>query len=169
MSPVYDNETQMYYCQSRYYDPEIGRFINADGQILASGDFTGLNLFAYCGNNPVNRVDLDGEGWITALVITAVVSIVAIYMPSRETHYSRNDNQNDILDTAKEIINSDDWVEKDDRVNRYHRHTHGIQGEKAKDNKKYMTKDDRKEVIINFSDPSNPEIGETRGRFSCLP
>ena len=58
----YDSETGFYYLQSRYYDPEIGRFINADS--YASTDATGLlstNMFAYCENNPVMRVDPTGE------------------------------------------------------------------------------------------------------------
>ena len=59
---VYDEETGLYYLQSRYYNPTIGRFINADNQ-LATGDFTGLNLFAYCDNNPVVRVDPNGQFW----------------------------------------------------------------------------------------------------------
>ena len=57
----YDTETGFYYLQSRYYDPSISRFINADGQI--NNDLLGYNLFAYCGNNPVNRTDDGGQGW----------------------------------------------------------------------------------------------------------
>ena len=58
----YDSETGFYYLQSRYYDPATGRFINADS--YASTDATGLlstNMFAYCENNPVMRVDPTGE------------------------------------------------------------------------------------------------------------
>ena len=61
----YDSETGFYYLQSRYYDPELGRFINADS--YASTDATGLlsaNMFAYCENDPVNRSDADGELWV---------------------------------------------------------------------------------------------------------
>ena len=73
----YDSETHFYYLQSRYYDPETGRFINADGQITAGSDILGCNLFAYCGNNPINRTDSDGHFWITAIIATAVVAVVA--------------------------------------------------------------------------------------------
>ena len=58
----YDTETGFYYLQSRYYDPEIGRFINADS--YASTDIVGLlstNMFSYCENDPINRSDHSGH------------------------------------------------------------------------------------------------------------
>ena len=57
---VMDVGTATYYCQSRYYDPVFGRFINADGFVSTGQGFTGNNMFAYCGNNPVNRADPTG-------------------------------------------------------------------------------------------------------------
>ena len=60
----YDAETGFYYLRSRYYDPEMCRFINADGVMGANGGMTAYNLFAYCGNNPVSRVDPNGNAWI---------------------------------------------------------------------------------------------------------
>ncbi len=57
----YDTETGLYYVSSRYYDPEIGRWINADSQL--NDDVLGNNLFTYCGNNPIIRVDSGGKGW----------------------------------------------------------------------------------------------------------
>ena len=50
----------MYYLQSRYYDPEIGRFINADAFASTGQGILGNNMFAYCGNNPVNGYDPTG-------------------------------------------------------------------------------------------------------------
>lgn len=63
--------------QSRYYNPEIGRFINADNQ-LSTGDILGTNLFAYCGNNPVNRFDPTGEAWLHWALGAAVVAAFAV-------------------------------------------------------------------------------------------
>ena len=60
----YDSETGYYYLQTRYYNPEWGRFINADGYINANGDILGYNMFAYCSNNPVNNVDPSGQWYI---------------------------------------------------------------------------------------------------------
>ena len=59
----YDVELEMYYLQSRYYDPMVGRFINADDVALlgASGTALGYNLFSYCENKPISRIDCGGE------------------------------------------------------------------------------------------------------------
>ena len=51
----------MYYLQSRYYDPNTCRFINADSQLNNSVGILGANLFAYCINDPVNMVDYLGD------------------------------------------------------------------------------------------------------------
>ena len=56
----YDVETGLYYLQSRYYDPAIGRFINADGYASTGQGIIGCNMFAYCGNEPVDMIDSDG-------------------------------------------------------------------------------------------------------------
>ena len=61
-SYYYDTETGVYYLQSRYYDPEVGRFINADGILGANQDILSYNLFAYCSNNPINFCDSTGRG-----------------------------------------------------------------------------------------------------------
>ena len=66
-------ETGFYATGTRYYDPEIGRFINADSQL--NDDILGANLFAYCGNNPVVRTDDTGEGWwIPACMLVGAVA-----------------------------------------------------------------------------------------------
>ena len=57
----YDTETGLYYLQSRYYNPEWGRFLNADGYVNANGDIIGFNIFAYCGNNPIIGIDPTGK------------------------------------------------------------------------------------------------------------
>ena len=72
----YDSETELYYLNSRYYDPETGRFINLDNQ-LSSNDPTGLNTFAYCGNNPINRADPTGEAWWHWALGAAIVAACA--------------------------------------------------------------------------------------------
>ena len=71
---VYDEETEFYYVQSRYYNPEIGRWINADIPETLTADFENFaqyNLFAYCFNDPVNMSDETGTwpSWATKLAI----------------------------------------------------------------------------------------------------
>ena len=79
----YDWESGFYYVSSRYYDPEIGRFINADDtEYLGSdGSVLSYNLFAYCMNNPVNRFDVDGNwslpNW-AKVVVGAVATVAAV-------------------------------------------------------------------------------------------
>ena len=75
---VYDTETGLYYLGSRYYNPETGRFINADNQLSTGSDLTGMNLFAYCGNNPVNRIDPTGEAWWHWAIGAVVVAACAV-------------------------------------------------------------------------------------------
>ena len=55
----YDTETGYYYLQSRYYDPNVGRFISADDVEYLGADGTPLsyNLYAYCLNDPINFMD----------------------------------------------------------------------------------------------------------------
>ena len=75
----YDQELGLYYLQSRYYDPEIGRFINADEFTSTGQGVVGNNMFAYCGNNPVSREDNQGTFWDTVFdVISLVTSIVDV-------------------------------------------------------------------------------------------
>ena len=83
-SYVYDSETGYYYLQSRYYDPEIGRFINADAFASTAQGLTGNNMFAYCGNNPVVRKDSTGAFWLSALV-GAVVNVVTTFVAAKAT------------------------------------------------------------------------------------
>jgi len=76
---VYDIETNLYYLQSRYYNPAWGRFISADSLDVLTATpmaLTDKNLFAYCDNNPVTRADDDGEFWhiIVGAVAGAIIS-----------------------------------------------------------------------------------------------
>ena len=82
----YDADTKLYYLKSRYYDPELGRFMTIDGiEYLDPDTINGLNLYAYCGNNPVMNVDPNGNdfwSWLLgafAIVATAVGDFFATY------------------------------------------------------------------------------------------
>ena len=75
----FDTETSLYYVSSRYYDPEIGRFINSDDidYLGADGSPLSYNLFAYCMNNPVNRFDVNGN-WSMPNWLKVTVGAVAL-------------------------------------------------------------------------------------------
>ena len=70
---VYDTETELYYLQSRYYNPDTGRFLNADAFTSTGQGFTGNNMFAYCGNNPIARKDDGGAFWFGLLATGTIV------------------------------------------------------------------------------------------------
>lgn len=76
---VYDEETEFYYLQSRYYDPNTCRFISADVLLSTGQGVLGHNSFAYCGNNPVVRIDDQGQFWniIGAIAIVVTTTIVS--------------------------------------------------------------------------------------------
>jgi RHS repeat-associated protein len=90
----YDSEIGYYYLNSRYYNPEIGRFINADGMLGEMGDIPSTNMYAYCANNPVMYIDPSGNitaesliaatnwwnpvGWIAATVLVVEVILLVV-------------------------------------------------------------------------------------------
>lgn len=71
----YEHSMGLYYLESRYYDPRIRRFISPDNiDYLEPTSFNGLNLYAYCGNDPVNYYDPCGNLFITAAITAALAS-----------------------------------------------------------------------------------------------
>jgi len=93
-SPV---ETGFYWLQSRYYDPGIGRFINIDDQING-GSILGVNVFAYCYNNPVNMIDYTGKNPFAILasppfIIAYAVVIFCVFVVVTNPELQRDLNQ----------------------------------------------------------------------------
>ncbi len=97
----YDTDLNMYYLQSRYYDPEMGRFISSDDAAMSMNaleDITAANLFVYCGNDPVNRVDPSGYMAITGSLaflglcvgVVAIVAVTSVYMLTPQFQQSWN-------------------------------------------------------------------------------
>ncbi len=68
----FDNDTGLYYLNSRYYDANTGRFINADGFVQTGQGLLDKNMFAYCMNNPVNLVDENGD-----LAVLIAIGVIA--------------------------------------------------------------------------------------------
>ncbi len=94
-SYYYDEELSLYYLKSRYYDPEIGRFITIDDtSFIAPDTINGLNLYAYCNNNPIINIDPNGNSfwdWVNTIIgflnplstITAIGSILVAAISGR--------------------------------------------------------------------------------------
>lgn len=75
-SYYFDTELFWYYLNSRYYTPEIGRFLNSDGLLGKTGDILSTNMYAYCANNPVNRTDPSGKFFLAILGTVAIGALV---------------------------------------------------------------------------------------------
>ena len=82
----WDSDLGLYYLQTRYYDPVTGRFINADGlEYLDPQTLGGINLYSYCGNNPIMETDPHGTivlstlfwGFVIGFILSFTVSAVS--------------------------------------------------------------------------------------------
>lgn len=103
----YDTETGFYYLQSRYYDPTICRFINADSFASTGQSALGYNMFAYCNNNPANCIDPNGKfSWLLALAIVAIIVLIpsdADQVPYYEAAATQKYNEDTINMSVGEI------------------------------------------------------------------
>ena len=84
----YDDETRMYYLKSRYYQPEICRFISADDEdvlIDTHANLSNKNLYLYCDNNPVLKADEEGQiaVWLVSAALGAAVNVAASFIIAR--------------------------------------------------------------------------------------
>lgn len=73
----YDVETKMYYLKNRYYNPAWHRFMNPDHPDYIDVETVhGLNLYMYCGNDPINNIDPTGNGYISLLIFLGIGAVI---------------------------------------------------------------------------------------------
>lgn len=75
----YDSETQMYYCKSRYYNPDFCRWVSGDAEkFIDTENSIGINFFVYCHNDPVNYYDMSGYSpkWVNYLCWGIAIALV---------------------------------------------------------------------------------------------
>ena len=73
----FDLESGMYYCHTRYYVPEWGRWLNSDhSYFLDANTATCVNLFAYCRNEPIGRIDVNGNFSLLVALILIIPTII---------------------------------------------------------------------------------------------
>ncbi len=112
---IYDEETGWYYCQSRYYDPALGRWLNADGYVTTGQGFLGYNMYAYCSNNPIIRLDNSGEFWGLVIAIGVGVGLYVgtilsdvVYKGVSDSNYANNAKADaDVKTTTKNKVLND--------------------------------------------------------------
>ena len=92
-SYYYDEETSLYYLNSRYYNPKWCRFINADGIIGANQDIMSLNLYAYVSNNPCNGIDKHGTVIFRILFSIAVTKLKNTMKMFSKSIFERKDEE----------------------------------------------------------------------------
>jgi len=109
----YDTEIGMYYLQSRYYDPAVGRFVNADDtQMVSTSSQRHCNLYIYCNNDPVNDTDFSGNiGWST--VFKVLEYIFDFFVKIAQSAASMSRQMSDVINSikrAKSLGASREWI-----------------------------------------------------------
>jgi RHS repeat-associated protein len=108
----YDEEISMYYLNSRFYDSNLGRFINADGLLGPKGSILTHNVYTYTLNNPINSIDKTGEfPFLTTILVIATVAYAVtmvedlIDLASGEVYFEPDDDGGGQIVNSSEIIN----------------------------------------------------------------
>ena len=116
----WDEDLGMYYLMTRYYDPKTSRFINADSfEYLDPERINGLNLYSYCGNNPIMNVDPSGHNPVAILLALIGAALLGslVYSFLQALEAQRNDFSTEEIDSKASsiigtvfMIHSNSWA-----------------------------------------------------------
>ena len=108
----YDYDTGLYYLQSRYYVPQWGRFLNADGYVSTGTGLLGYNMYAYCDNNPAMKTDPYGSWpkwldefynnakiWVGEHIVKPVETFCGNVKEDIEKYDKYNDSEEKVLES----------------------------------------------------------------------
>ena len=106
-SYYYDTDLKMYWLTTRYYDPEVGRFISPDHySYLDYKKLHGINLYAYSRNNPVMYCDPTGHSWLLVLAVVVVGALLLVTLKSDSPTPKGNDKSE--VPTGEDAIKYDE-------------------------------------------------------------
>ena len=101
-SYYYDKETNLYYLNSRYYSPTLGRFINADNYVVNGRGLFALNMYSYCNNNAIKSIDPNGNfSFIVSNIVQLFGNIVSA-LTFKNNQKAQKKAQSDVKNTAKQ-------------------------------------------------------------------
>ena len=129
---VYDEETCWYYLQSRYYDPNVCRFLSADVMFSTGQGVLGHNMYAYCRNNAPTRIDIGGtEDETVYIFYTAYTGEEASngdgdFSKQAEYYQQKNNTANVIMkkvNTVQEFVN--EWNLMQGKIKKVYIFSHG--------------------------------------------
>lgn len=128
-SYYFDQETGLYYLNSRYYSPEFGRFINADDILGANEDILSYNLYAYVSNNPINYSDHTGYGKTYVFYYYNKLSSANFDLQAKNSPYYNINSKNVIMvpvGTGDEFVKA--WNNMSGEIDNVYMYLHGDKG-----------------------------------------
>ena len=127
---VYDEETGVYYLRSRYYNPAVGRFTNADGLVGRRGDILSHNIYCYCDNKPILCVDLTGAGKTYVFYYYFPESTGSLKEEAMNSPYFDAADEDAVsmipIKTAEDFINA--WNAMEGEIDEVYLYLHGAAG-----------------------------------------
>ena len=150
---IYDVSTGLLYLNARFYDSSTGRFISQDSYRGERDEPGTWHLYAYCVNDPVNHKDLTGNNSYYLQDISdadweRVLNKWYSKIPTKNNHYGRNVKNINLPKNEDEAI-SDGYKPKGKPLDNCHQFT--APTKRSKRNKKYVSKNGRKEVIFDYT------------------